>query len=1214
MIVRRLFFFALFWSLASAAPAFAQSQQPMLLTVQSQVHLQRAIPAISDNDWRWLRQKQELVLGVVQEDRAPFEIVYRDGAYKGITADVSSLMAQFLGLSLRLLSYPTRDAALKALDQKAVDMVAGEMRPEDRKVAAFSSPYTVDQVAIFKRATDTRDLPEGLDGLKVAVGADDALAAQAAARYPNSKIVRYASTDEGLGALAFGHADAYMDGALSAYYSINRSFFGYVKFGRYIGVATRYSYALALDNDRLRGLVDQAIAAIGQTVPEIARSWAGSGFIPGSRNISFTPDELRWIESHPRLRVVLNDALAPIAFFDSNRTFSGLGSDLLEMVSFQTGIQFDAVSRIGSFPDQMKAIAAGEADIGMMGPTDEREQVLRFSQPFSVDPLVLVTKRRAAAAGQGQPVRTLAIAGGHTAVKLAPSRFPAATIVDASSSLDAMNKVHAGEADGAVLALPAARYYIGRLFKDELEISDVLDAPPAPLSFAVRRSDPELQSILNKTLSSLTPYQMSAFANRWKAEPGMSGETWRDYGVIIAQVVGAAAVLLLGVLVWVAMLRRQVRAKMEAKQTLKKQLQFVKTLIDSMPPPIYVRDGEGRMLVCNRSYLNALGLQAADVLQKTALELPAAEFEAAGDFHQTYMQAMRKGETISGVHRVRIRGVETWIDHWAQPFENAAGVPSGVICGWLDITEHHNLVREFAAAKDLADAASRAKTTFLATMSHEIRTPMNAIIGVLELALKRADNAPIDRHSIEIAYASAQSLLALIGDILDIARIESSRLSLTPARAGLREQIESVVRVFEGLARQKGLRLLLEMDASIQADVLIDALRFKQVLSNLVGNAINYTQSGAVRIEVRGKVVEPALLQVDIAVQDTGIGISEEDQKRLFKPFAQVRREARGTDGAGLGLVISRSLCEMMGGNLRLDSAPGAGTTVRVSLRLHMLEPAAAPAAPARPALAPARVLQILVVDDHSVSRQILMQQLRFLGHEVQDAPDGSAALHLWRAQPFDAVITDCRMPGMDGAALAGAIRQEEAQRNEDRTLIIGITADAQPQEIERYVQAGMDECLVKPVGLDALGARLAHHMAARGDAGADYDGAQPAEPLFDLAPLLEIAGGDGRQHWALLEELIRTNREDVAKMQPHVAQGNLLLLAELAHRIQGSAKVLSAAPLVRACAEVERLCRAGAAHAQILASIQALQNAVLALEEALLRLRVQEEARRPDR
>jgi two-component system sensor histidine kinase EvgS len=1179
-----------------------------LLTVQSQVHLQQAAPAISALDWEWLRQKRELVLGVVDEEKAPFEIVYRDGSYKGITADVSSLVAQLLGLNLRLLSYPSREAALRALDQHAVDMVGGEMRPGEGKAVAASTPYITDQVAIFRRATQTRDTPVDLLGMEIAIAAGDGLADQLTARYPDAKFVRFGSADQALGALVLGHVDAYLDGALAAYYSINRSFYGDVKFVRYTDIATQYQYAVGLGDDRLKDLVDRAIAAMGPTLPEIARSWAGSGFIPGSRNIAFTPDERRWIATHPKLRLVLNDDLAPVAFFNSNQTFSGLASDLLEMATFQTGIQFEAISRKGSYPDQIRTIEAGEADIGIMTPTGEREEILRFSEPFSMDPLVLVTKRGASTIGpQGQAVRTLAIARGHTAATLLPASYPYATVVEASSSLDAMNKVYAGQADAAVMALPAARYYISRLFKDELAIGGMVNASPVALSFAVRRSDPELQSILNKTLAILTPYQMSAFANRWKAEPGMSGETWRDYAIIIAQIVVVAALLLLGVLAWVMKLRRQVKAKAKAKQALKDQLEFTKALIDSMPPPICVRDVNGRMLVCNRSYLDTLELQAADVLNKTVLELPAAGFDGASEFHASYMRAIQTGDLVSGVHCVRIRGVDTWIDHWAQPFKDATGVPSGVICGWLDITEHHNLVQEFAAAKDLADAASRAKTTFLATMSHEIRTPMNAIIGVLELALKRADGAPIDRQSIEIAYASAQSLLALIGDILDIARIESGRLSLTPARAGLREQIESVARVFEGLARQKGLRLLLEMDASIETDVLIDAMRFKQVLSNLVGNAINYTHSGDVRVEVRGEVVEPSVLQVDIAVQDTGIGISSDDLKRLFKPFAQAQRQAGSTAGTGLGLVISRSLCEMMGGRLTLDSEPGVGTTVKVSLRLQMLARVEQEALVSQPAPAQPRLLQVLVVDDHAVSRQIMAQQLRFLGHDVEEVSDGHAALDAWRSRPFDVVITDCRMPGMDGAALAAAIRRYEVQRNEDRTLILGVTADAQPEEIERYVQGGMDECLIKPIGLDALGARLAHYLFTAGPSGAAQEGAPAIEPLFDLAPLLEIAGGDSRRHWALLEELIRTNREDMAKMQIRAEQGNLLQVAELAHRIQGAASVLKAVPLVRACAEVERVCHVGSADTKRLeASIQRLHDAVLALEQGLLGQRAQ--------
>lgn len=219
----------------------------------------------------------------------------------------------------------------------------------------------------------------------------------------------------------------------------------------------------------------------------------------------------------------------------------------------------------------------------------------------------------------------------------------------------------------------------------------------------------------------------------------------------------------------------------------------------------------------------------------------------------------------------------------------------------MDITEHRELVQQLQEAKTLADDASRAKTSFLATMSHEIRTPMNAVIGILELALKRADDKPIDRASIEIAHASAKSLLELIGDILDIARIESGRLSLSPKRANLRELVESVARVFEGLARQKRLTLVLEIDSSINCDVLIDALRFKQILSNLVSNAIKFTEEGRITVCIAGMLMDASLLTVNLSVEDTGVGISTGDQERLFRPLPRPTAMSSIPKGLGWG-------------------------------------------------------------------------------------------------------------------------------------------------------------------------------------------------------------------------------------------------------------------------------------------------------------------------
>nr|BFE95526.1 hypothetical protein GCM10020185_60620 [Pseudomonas brassicacearum subsp. brassicacearum] len=286
----------------------------------------------------------------------------------------------------------------------------------------------------------------------------------------------------------------------------------------------------------------------------------------------------------------------------------------------------------------------------------------------------------------------------------------------------------------------------------------------------------------------------------------------------------------------------------------------------------------------------------------------------------------------------------------------------------------------------------------------------------------------MDRFAIEVASGAAHGMLDLIGDILDIARIESGKLSLAPQRANLHELTESVARIFEGLARQKHLRLQRVLDAGVNRDVLIDPLRFKQIVSNLLSNAIKFTDQGEVRLSVSGEPdVEHGRLGICLRVEDTGCGISPEDQRRLFSPFTQATHTTQSArSGSGLGLVISRTLCEMMGGTLTLRSAAGAGTQVEILLDLPLLD--ALPTAPPveAEALVPGRALSILVVDDYPANRLLLSQQLGYLGHRVQEAQNGVEGLHAWRSEHFDVVITDCNMPLMSGYELARAIRDEE--------------------------------------------------------------------------------------------------------------------------------------------------------------------------------------------
>ncbi|WP_085588544.1 transporter substrate-binding domain-containing protein [Pseudomonas sp. B14(2017)] len=472
------------------------------------------------------------------------------------------------------------------------------------------------------------------------------------------------------------------------------------------------------------------------------------------------------------------------------------------------------------------------------------------------------------------------------------------------------------------------------------------------------------------------------------------------------------------------------------------------------------------------------------------------------------------------------------------------------------------LLEQLRQAKDDAEQASQTKSTFLATMSHEIRTPMNAVIGLLELALEDSRGGRCDTQTLQTAHDSAIGLLELIGDILDISRIESGHITLQPVPTNLVELVRATVRVFEGNARAKGLHLHSELPAA-PAWVLADPLRLKQVLSNLISNAIKFTDRGEVQASLLLSPANNDSLAVELNVRDTGIGIGPADQARLFNAFVQADGP-RARQGAGLGLVISRTLAELMGGTLSLQSVEGVGTKVQVCVRLP------ACAAPVQveqhaPELeSSSGPLNILVVDDYPANLLLLERQLHTLGHRVTLAENGEIALARWQAARFDLVITDCSMPVMDGHELTRRIRSLEGERGLAACRILGVTANAQAEERARCLASGMDECLFKPIGLRTLKAHLPHAHPRQ----------QPparAASGFNLGELRHLTQDDEQLTRNLLEQLAQSVSEDLATLRALAADAPGEAVRALAHRIKGGAKMLKVRTLVHDCEAIEQ-------------------------------------------
>jgi two-component system capsular synthesis sensor histidine kinase RcsC len=481
-----------------------------------------------------------------------------------------------------------------------------------------------------------------------------------------------------------------------------------------------------------------------------------------------------------------------------------------------------------------------------------------------------------------------------------------------------------------------------------------------------------------------------------------------------------------------------------------------------------------------------------------------------------------------------------------------------LLCSFTDITAQKDVERALAQARDAADAANRAKSAFFAATSHEIRTPLNVILGNLEL-LNRSRLSAFQTQRLQAVTSATSLLLGIVNDILDFSKMETGQLELEAIPfdlAGLAHQISAA---FAPMAAAKGLRFEESIDPSLAPRYIGDPTRIRQMIFNLVSNAIKFTGHGEVALEVypRGDAPDSP---VGIAVTDTGIGIAPEHQAQLFRPFTQADPSiSRRYGGTGLGLAICARLAQLMNGGISLDSAPGVGSAFTLELPLRAAPPAD-PDVGERDAGAPAHPprLHLLVVDDNAANRELIRLQLHELGHEVELAVNGLDALQRFGGHPFDLVLTDVSMPVMDGPEFARRLRAQGVD-----VPLVAVTAHVDPAEHERCRACGINAVLVRPLLIDELDRLIRQLIRAGGrDAGARAARVDMTRGVLP-APVFTALRDTFTHHAAQIREAATNAERDRVLRELHTVKGAFAMIHEHA--------------FVRRCEDLEHLAREGA-------------------------------------
>lgn len=818
-----------------------------------------------------------------------------------------------------------------------------------------------------------------------------------------------------------------------------------------------------------------------------------------------------WAASSPSvtLRSASEFDYPPFAIVKSDGSADGFSVELLKAVAKSE--KMDISFKVGPWHSIKQELADGTIDVlPLVSHSKDREQFYDFSIPYlKMHGTIFVRRGDSRIRNESDLIsKEIITMKGDTAHEYAIRKSITDKLILSDTFEDAMTLLSQGKHDAVIVQQIVGLQIINKLgITNLVDVSSSLDDNLKPFGkplaefeqkfcIAVQKGNRELLSKINEGLSAVIANgTYDELYSKWFGPILPPRPLDKKLILQYAAIIGGPFLLFLLIFgVWflkrevkrkTLSLRAEIEERKAAEVALRASESRFRRAIEEAPLPIMIHADDGEVLSISRAWTEITGYTHSDI--PTISEWTNKAYGVQTNKIREYIDTLYASEDRrdEGEYTVNCQdgSKRTWY-FFSVPVGSFPDGRRTVLSMAFDITSRKQLEVDLLQSKEVAESANKAKSEFLANMSHEVRTPLNGVLGMLQL-LDTTEPTEEQNEYIFAAIKSTNRLTRLLTDILDISRVEAGRMQIVESEFDVFKTKNSIKEVFEQEAKEKGIRLEFSRDDGVPLNLIGDEARLRQIIFNLVGNAIKFTESGEIRVDASLLPYSTSsVVWVLITVSDTGIGISDEDLKKIFEPFVQAEGTyTRRYQGAGLGLSIVRRLVNLLGGNVAIDSTPGEGTTIYVSLPFKrpsgnqgQIDQEARIPAPAAEAH-----LRILIAEDDSVSSLTCKRMLEKSGYSVTIGKDGQEALQQLTEQDFDLILMDVQMPVMDGVEATKAIRGASSLGAKSSIPIIAMTAYAMSGDREKFLAAGMDDYIAKPVDKAALVELIERVMRVKG-------------------------------------------------------------------------------------------------------------------------------------